>query len=116
MSEFKILTFKEISDALNAGKHVEVEGGVYNPFKLIDGYLVDSREDRSQVSDYIVVAMRGVWGARILEPKLTRWIVVHRFGEGDMSTQVYDSEKDTERAEEYWKDKGLWIRTVKVEA
>lgn len=113
MNEFKILTFKEISDALNAGKHVEVEGGVYNPFKLIDGYLVDSREDRSQVSDYIVVAMRGVWGARILESKLTRWIVVYDCGEPLTVTASEEEEKN--RLEEYYKNEGCWLRTVKVE-
>ena len=36
VNEFKTLTFKEISNAFNTGKHVEVEGGLAHPFKLIN--------------------------------------------------------------------------------
>ena len=114
MSEFKTLTFKEISDALNAGKQVEVEGCKRNPFKLVGGFLVD-RDGTPYIVGYdIHHAMIGLEKARIIEPKLTRWIVVYRF-RGGVCTTPYDSEKDAERTEKYCKEKGWWMRTVKVE-
>lgn len=114
MNGFKTLTFKEISDAFNTGKHVEVAGSHLNPFRLDNGRIVDVNNDPTFTSNYVFAAMQGERKARIVEPKLTRWVVVHRF-EGDVCTPVYDSKKDAEREEEYWMDKGLWIRTVKVE-
>ena len=84
MSESKILTFKEISDALNAGKHVDVDLCNFNPFKLIEGKLADSTNDPGFVCTCLQEAMHG-------------------------------SEKDAERADNFCKEKGIWIRTVKVE-
>lgn len=77
MSEFKTLTFKEISDALNDGKHVEVEKSSFNPYSIKDGEIVDNDESFSFVSEAILKAMQGKLKARILESKLTRWIVVY---------------------------------------
>ena len=114
MEEFKILTFKEISDALNAGKGIEVEGCGSNPFKIVKGSLVDIDENPYSVSYDIHHAMTGLEKARIIESKLTRWIVVHRYMD-KLSDSKYDSEKEAKCAEKYWKANGIWLRTVKVE-
>ena len=114
MSEFKILTFKEISGALIAGKQVEVETSSFNPYSIKEGQIVDNDESFSFVSESILKAMNGKLKARIVEPKLTRWIVVHRYMD-KVSDSKYDSKKEAKCAEKYWKANGTWIRTVKVE-
>ena len=113
MSEFKTLTFKEISDALNAGKHVDVDGCGSNPFKIIKGCLVDRDGSSLLVSKEILKAMHGQLKARIVEPKLTRWIVAYDCGEPVTVTASDEDEKN--RKEKYYKEKGTWLRTVKVE-
>jgi hypothetical protein len=114
MSEFKILTFKEISNALNAGKHVEVEGCGKNPFKLDGGFLVDGDETPYVVVYDIYKAMTGLAKARIIEPKLTRWIIVCWIS-GRHETITLAAEENPERVEERYKKEGRWVRTVRVE-
>ena len=114
MSEFKTLTFKEISDALNAGKQVEVETSSFNPYSIKEGQIVDNDESFSFVSESILKAMNGKLKARILEPKLTRWIVVY-WCCGKQETNTLTTEESKERIEERCKKEGSWVRTVKVE-
>ena len=111
MDEFKILTFKEISDALNTGKEIEVEGCGSNPFKLIEGFLVDRDENSHSVSYDIQHAMTGLQKARIIYPKFTRWLVVCKSGH----TECHEYLIDACNAENHYKGKGKWLRTVKVE-
>ena len=116
MDEFKILTFKEISDALNAGKYVEVEGSNFNPFRLIEGKLVDRDESFSSLmSEAILKAMQGRNKARIIDPKVTLWAVVIRIGKNNLGTNVYNSENIAKDDELFRKEQGTWVRTVRVE-
>jgi hypothetical protein len=115
MEEFKILTFKEISDAFNSGKRVDVYGCSRNPFMLKNGFLVDLYEDPNSVNSSIKLAMAGKLKARIVEPKLTRWIVVYKDNFDSYNTKFFEYKKYAKGEEEYRKGKGTWIRTVKVE-
>jgi hypothetical protein len=114
MSEFKILTFDEISDALKAGKHVEVDGCAHNPFKVDNGRIVDGANSYNSTSSFIFSAMRGMRMARIVEPKLTRWIIVCWIS-GRHETITLAAEENPERVEERYKKEGRWVRTVRVE-
>jgi hypothetical protein len=115
MSGFKYLTFKEISDALNAGKHVEVEGCGYNPFKIMGGRLVDMDCGEAFINEQLSGAMAGERKARIVEPKIDLWIIVTRDINGTLSTYAITREENLKQHEDYFKVRGAYIRTVKVE-
>ena len=111
MEEFKILTFKEISDALNAGKEITVRG-CKATFKLENDALIarEGKDGVKVINTYILAAMAGQYEARIIEPKVTLWIVIYKIG-----TNVYQSENIAKNDELLRREQGTWLRTVKVE-
>lgn len=116
MTEFKYLSYEEIDQALRNGMAIEVKGSNYNPFRLIDGRVVDKHHGISPAARGILDAMIGLSEARIVEPPITRWVVVYYSNvANEINTSLVDTIHWKEDLEKHFKDEGRYIRTTTVE-
>lgn len=68
-TEFKQHTFAELATALLAGKYFEIEGSLYNPYKLVEGRIVDCDCDPNTLSLIVGSTLTGgKHKTRIIEP------------------------------------------------